>query len=738
MGTSESIYEDLKFVRQAGGFVMARNEDLAGTMAALTASDAKAADSHFILAKARLREAAESTLQDLISSDHAGNLQIGAHSLNRLLLAPAEDQRSTTRKRADTAREYSCSIDTLRSWEDRILLVVAEKAFATLPSKPSYSPSDTPLDTSPAATPQRSQASRGRVLALITGTSGTGVHDALDKVATTLHIPYLQLETFAVSAFGRHIDDLRYASYSSGDLLLRALDTPFPILEGIWQEAFVDFSTAVTEHLDRGSDLIIAMHATYLHAKSQSIASLIPAHLFAQNAWRPERVIQLVDDVYDSFARLTRAKTGLFHSDYQRGFPVVTRILQLLQWREAETLATRNIAHTLNYTPFYLFAVKQPIATFKRLLDTEPANCVYLSHPIDRVATGKASRPSSLRKDIDAITDQLRRASNLVVFEPTAVDELRFRPEAMSGNVFQLRPRWVSLRDPKLSDTLWSPLSTTEAALAEQPFVTGNRRTNPDKQKRRRARGQNKASRPAIDPPDAIHVLTPVITRHIKARDLLLVEQCRHVLAIRPFGQSDSEGTSLGRYAGGVLLECQHQLRLAELSTVSRRTLPFVVHVRPDELARRKQAMITAITREILEDSGTKPAKLFSKLVRAAPIDATIDSLPFDGLLRGEVDPYEFASQVESQVFPKFPAGKQPFFGSPPPVGAMAADDHTALHGDDLSKAGLRILKHVQGDTIPDASTAPQSLQVFSECNMLEVAGIDPVDVVEQFRRYIA
>lgn len=51
LGTSESIYEDLKFVRQAGGFVMARNEDLAGTMAALTASDAKAADSHFILAK---------------------------------------------------------------------------------------------------------------------------------------------------------------------------------------------------------------------------------------------------------------------------------------------------------------------------------------------------------------------------------------------------------------------------------------------------------------------------------------------------------------------------------------------------------------------------------------------------------------------------------------------------------------------------------------------------------------
>jgi hypothetical protein len=669
----DAVLADLKKARQRGGVSAASADDLLALTGLLRDRGVIDPDECLLAARDAVMTAGHRVVNGIIDDSEADGRQrdqlyLGAMAVERVLLRDPPDKTKLETKRRMLAGDVGTSVETLRTYEDQVLRLIAESIWRSYRREPKTADTAVGLDLAPVAKP--GEAAAGELLAMVTGISGTAVKASLRTYCQERDIELIQLErTLVLVAESMFPDELSYAE-SGRTKLMVLLGFPAIVLREIWETAWKQTVQAVRDLIDLGRNVILTLHATSYHLKSQSVISLLQPEVVRSSDLKPNVVVQLVDDCFDSLARLIVRPDSLFYGEYDKGDDIAPMLVRLLQWREAETLATEVLARVVSRDdapiPFVVFAVKHPIETFEKLLSVSPERYAYLSHPIAKGYDG------DLRNHIDAVTTELRGLSDLVIFEPTTIDEFRFDSGDASG--FHLRERWIGYEQLSANDAelLWTPLTEDEVRIATQPFETASTRDN--------ARDLE---------PGELHLLGQVLMRQVKARDLRLVEQSSHVLCLRPFGQPD------GTIAGGVKVECEHQVRLAHFYSQTGRpgkSVPLIYHPEEDELRRLQSTMMAYLRRLASQQLLTRWDE-----ATAEKITKEINEFPYQELLDPNISDTAIAEKLLRVFRDSFPFGSRPDFAPEPSLATMSVGDETASRPREKARAGREIRLIVLG-----------------------------------------
>ncbi len=373
-------------------------------------------------------------------------------------------------------------------------------------------------------------------LHVVTGIPGTGIKAALTRLqhqgqARRVRLEFVSLEDHLASLAKPHVERL----YHLPDFGLAQFLLPRPFLRELWSKAFDAAWSKATELSDQGVDVVLTLHLCYFHHGYREY--LVPADFARmQGAFtnRVRAVVTLVDDIFDCDRRLTGSGEML-----QPPLDAETALLDLLailDWRGNELLLSDSLAAACR-VPYYLFATKQPLSTLFDLLYTKkPA--VYVSHPITEIRRlrlrGLGNEAQRLVNDLAGLVARL--GATCVVFEPTAIDELRFRAGAdgvLRGN---LTDRW-----PFVGDERQLAYDRPSGVSSDWSFPVGWD-----------ADGRNEIANTPL-----LKRLAQAIGRQIGARDHWLVEQSAAVVCYRPLFE--------GHVSGGVKEELRHIARVKNL-----------------------------------------------------------------------------------------------------------------------------------------------------------------------------
>lgn len=374
-----------------------------------------------------------------------------------------------------------------------------------------------------------------RSVTIMTGISGVAASHLAHTLATRLvgEWSVVSLEDFLAEA------DRNIRGDESKQYIVEILNQPEPALESLWLEAFRLAKTAVGRALSNSS-VLFTLHATWLSPESTSITAGSDPQSLGQVDWNVSKVINFIDDVYDCYERLS-GQGGILRR--QKGKTLdkeVLDLLLLLEWREAEFRQSQQIARALSVNgttvPTYMVAVKHPLATIVRLVESADPNTVYLSHPITLLRTAQGGIGSHPLIDEIQTTAAILRRSEIVLFEPTAIDERRFNFDTADEPL--LSERWPAFVDINGDE---------ESALFErdrdQPFkrlLLANERFGKDI-------------------PGAVKILEDRIDRQINWRDRQLVIQSNSLVVLRPFARDS------GVVSGGVRVEAELHAGLARV-----------------------------------------------------------------------------------------------------------------------------------------------------------------------------
>lgn len=403
---------------------------------------------------------------------------------------------------------------------------------------------------------------------LITGISGVGVRESVAKLVADVRMQYHPdvLEARLEEHFYEELRStglLRDAgAENEAELTIRALALPKPILRE-------RYGSALEQVMDRyrsdrcHSNVFMHGHACFYHQQTREFFVLANTDRIAES-FRPDMVITLIDDLENIHQRL-RAEGHLFQRsevDYSgvSGLAEAFHDLgMLMHWRAAEFSASEQIARKA-HCPHYLIAVKHPIRTVARLIFEPHLHSVYISHPITepraQLNRGNVSSFDEFSTRLGLTCATLR--SRAVLFEPTTIDELRFRRflhPTETGNRTSFIPiltqRWP-LPGPA-EQLLWDKIDDLG------PFEHFSDEEIDDFIK---AHSEGAAARSfgLLSIASALtNALVGEIGDQISARDYKLVEQSDMLFVIRPlFG---------GRYSEGVRREILHYSLLAQLES---------------------------------------------------------------------------------------------------------------------------------------------------------------------------
>jgi hypothetical protein len=377
-----------------------------------------------------------------------------------------------------------------------------------------------------------------RRVILITGMSGTGIDSSLKRFCASYpHCSYIDVEEKLSPAVGPTWNRVR--KESGLPTFRQCFQLPEQLLQDAWPAALTmaagastddaePNATKLSDDLDQGNEegiLLLRTRACWYHMESCGLVQGASGEALRVMERRPEMVVTLIDDIYDTFVRLSRSNE-IFHAGNYEGCSPTRRLLKIAAWREAEIHYAQEIARTLN-VPFVLFAVKQPMATLARLFCSHELDWLYMSHPITAVTEHMADSPDGgFPAFLSRVSDEVQRESRYVAFEPTAIDEARFdRAEDLSVKSHVFRKRWAFDADQR--HLLWDGAFTTdEVRFCEQPFWNFQ-----------------------DEPTAALGLLAAEIDDQIRWRDRQLVAQARGLLAIRPFANPE------GEVSGGVRVE---------------------------------------------------------------------------------------------------------------------------------------------------------------------------------------
>lgn len=252
-------------------------------------------------------------------------------------------------------------------------------------------------------------------------------------------------------------------------------------VQHLWSETTHEFLSS--SEADR---VIVFLHLTYFSARTMEFYSPLDVSVFAGSETHVDRVVLLIDDVYDAWARLgdlyspeqefdaallpsskLHKLDGEQDHDVQALLKYEARLhsfSQLLRWRRAETVMADNAAKQFpsegaddagpRFANFTIFGVKQRFEDFKKLVLEEAPRTVYFSHQITafrRMIHGSLSKGESpsWSAAVGEVGEFAARlcVDGVVPIMPTAIDELRWfsnETDRIEG-VSTLSARWPLL-----------------------------------------------------------------------------------------------------------------------------------------------------------------------------------------------------------------------------------------------------------------------------------------------------
>jgi hypothetical protein len=173
------------------------------------------------------------------------------------------------------------------------------------------------------------------------------------------------------------------------------------------------------------------------------------------------RVIVLIDDIYDMYARLSgkgdvfnETQQSLNYSDWVKklsGLSLPSELLKLevrrrtletlAAWRRAELVQAEALAAALGNVPLTILGVKHHVSVLERLVQNPEGRVVYLSHKITEARRYNRAHPGqwpTFVTEINALSAPMLEAG-VVLLHPTAIDELRM---TSSDHQVGLTDRW--------------------------------------------------------------------------------------------------------------------------------------------------------------------------------------------------------------------------------------------------------------------------------------------------------
>lgn len=409
----------------------------------------------------------------------------------------------------------------------------------------------------------------------------------------------------------------------------------------LWQEAY---EIALDELLEQEAQTrILSCHLMLYNGRRSEFYSPIGFGGADQNRRPPDRVLLLIDDIYDMFWRLTRENQLFEHgwwtaqrlqqyweeggnegpaswNEELKGQLTLQSNLQilsdLLEWRHSESILAEVIAREYS-SPFLVLGVKQSTEAVAQWLEARQPRSTYLSHPISRPR--RQFRKSGTWPDVVAEFNELQPKlieQGTICVMPTAIDEYRIDRtpiEPMAVLIERLSARW--------------PLPLTQAELLYEPPVG----TDAPEFLEVLSLGIDQREASEGSPQPSYDLLLRGLENQIKSevpfRDHLLVAWNLDLLVFRPLYQS-------GAFSDGVGAEIKHWWT-AVLSGEDRRAVFIHFHDDLEALAEtlgiigglkmgNRETVFPALASNIavsLNQAGVDPAHAWEPMVTPSLLD---------------------------------------------------------------------------------------------------------------------
>ncbi|MCD6593453.1 hypothetical protein J7L00_05165 [Candidatus Bathyarchaeota archaeon] len=344
-----------------------------------------------------------------------------------------------------------------------------------------------------------------------------------------------------------------------------------------WRDAWNDLQSDLfkEENFDHA---VIGGHAVYYSGQRNEFYSAVDLNLLKRlkEQLRDEgilidKVIVLIDDIYDMYHRLTRPneifdfnkifeKTkGLLIDEYdftrdKEDIKLIVKhgiLHKLLNWRQNEILISETISEELE-ARFIVFALKQRRSLLLKLISSTDLPIIYVSHPITRFRRDVISKwkkgvsyswPRIVYEEINELP-KIFETHNIILISPTAIDELR-----IALDILKLSPRW-----PVPGNTLWE----ADVDVNYTDFFIANHRDSLN----------NKAKILSL-------LSIAQIIDQLSARDHKLVFYADAILVYRPLCGANS-------FSGGVLTELDYWSNIIKSNETGKRPRLIYLHLMED------------------------------------------------------------------------------------------------------------------------------------------------------------
>lgn len=341
----------------------------------------------------------------------------------------------------------------------------------------------------------------------------------------------------------------------------------------LWQQALDQALTSLRN--GSGQLKLLSCHFTLYGGRRREFYIPLRISSLSSREAVPTRLLLLIDDVLDMYARLTQPNylydEDKLSNDYIRGIQTeervttaqlegirpqlilewkVSTLTALLAWRHADMLIAESVARQTR-SKYLAFGVKNLLTVAKSwLLNHEPASA-YLSHPITRPRTQLSD--DGVWPDVVNQFNELQKAfqgREVYCVMPTAIDEFRFRRhphDPISQLEPTLGPRWPIPTESDYEDTLYLP--PPGGPELENLIDPGGVAT--------------------FNPDPWLRSFESQVKLEIAFRDHHLVANCAHLFVFRPLYDE-------GKFSRGVFAEIDHWNLLASENSGSHRRAVFI------------------------------------------------------------------------------------------------------------------------------------------------------------------
>ncbi len=388
---------------------------------------------------------------------------------------------------------------------------------------------------------------------------------------------------------------------------------------------------------------LLSCHLTLYGGRRREHYSPVDVARLVSGPLKPSRLLLLVDDAFDMFARLTQpgylydfgaadyidevamregissdATLDSVRSQLKLEWQIAT-LSSLLFWRRADMVLAESLARQTG-ARYLAFGVKQSTAVAARWLSEVDAEATYLSHSISRPRRDPKWPNVDLVREFTEVQSGLEPHRTLCIM-PTSIDEYRFQRKKVRG-----RP--MAKLQPRLTDR-W-PIPTALALIDKSPAYSDTLYVAPSSGPKLKNLFEHKnVDELAVD--SWLRSFEGLVSADISFRDHHLVACCPHLMVFRPLYLA-------GTFSRGVEAEITHWHLLASDRPAGSARRGVFVHFLDDIAALRTAGIgsIEASVRRILEskltEAGLTPTSA-RRVVRVASPDSPGRSLLDTGLM---------------------------------------------------------------------------------------------------------